>query len=154
MKNTRKKSKVHQKVRVLDARENVSNLFIQQCHIRYADCGRSATLKEFKSSGYWITSCNTAVRSLFFKCVKYCGPWHKSREQKMANFPVHRLAHTVVSICLTNSWSSNAETKSNVTEPCLRVRAVYIEITHSLDTDSFMEALRWVINRSGNIAPR
>ena len=72
--------------------EKVSNLIIQQCHIKCADGGRGATLNELRSSGYWITSCNAAaVRSLLFKCVK-C---HRLRgtpgEQKMADL-MHRLA--------------------------------------------------------------
>ena len=30
-------------------------------------------------------------------------------------------------------------------------RAVHIKVTHSLDTDSFIQALRWMIARRGNI---
>ena len=57
---------------ILPKREKVSNLIIQQCHIRCAHSGRSATLNELRSSGYWITSCNAAVRSLLFERVKCC----------------------------------------------------------------------------------
>ena len=52
---------------ILRKGEKVSNLIIQQCHIRCAHSGRGATLNELRSSGYWITSCNAAVRSLLFK---------------------------------------------------------------------------------------
>ena len=48
----------------------VSNVIIQQCHIRCAHGGRGATLNELRSSGFWITGCNAAVRSLLFKCLK------------------------------------------------------------------------------------
>ena len=34
----------------------------------------------------------------------------------------------------------------------MTVRAVYLEVLHSLSTDSFMPALRRFINRLGNIA--
>ena len=68
--------------------EKVSNLIIWQCHIRCAYCGRGVTL----SSGYWSTSCNAAVRSLLFKCVKCRRLRGRPGEQKMADFPVHRLA--------------------------------------------------------------
>ena len=57
---------------ILPKGEKVSNLIIQQCHIRCAHGGRGATLNELRSSGYWITSCNAAVRSLLFKCAKCC----------------------------------------------------------------------------------
>ena len=43
---------------ILPKGEKVSDLIIQQCHIRCAH------------DGYWITSCNAAVRNLLFKCVK------------------------------------------------------------------------------------
>ena len=52
---------------ILPKGEKVSNLIIQQCHIRCAPGGGGATLNELRSSGYWITSCNAAVRSLLFK---------------------------------------------------------------------------------------
>ena len=57
---------------ILPKGEKVSNLIIQQCHIRCAHSGRGSTLNELRSSGYWITSCNAAVRSLLFKCEKCC----------------------------------------------------------------------------------
>ena len=34
---------------------------------------------------------------------------------------------------------------------CVNTRAVRIEVTNSLDTDSFMQALRQIIARRGNI---
>ena len=55
---------------ILPKEEKVSNLIIKQCHIRCVHGGRGATLNELRSSGYWITSCNAAVRGLLFKCVK------------------------------------------------------------------------------------
>ena len=57
---------------ILPKAEKVSNLIIQHCHTRCAHSGRRATLHELRSSGYWINSCNAAVRSLLFKCMKCC----------------------------------------------------------------------------------
>ena len=34
---------------------------------------------------------------------------------------------------------------------CLASRAVHIEVTHNLDTDSFIQALRKLIARRGNV---
>ena len=34
---------------------------------------------------------------------------------------------------------------------CMNSRAVHIKVTHSLDTDSLIQALRWMIARRGNI---
>ena len=54
---------------ILQKGEVVSNLILQQCHIRCAHGRRDATLIELRSSGYWITSCNAESRNLLFKCV-------------------------------------------------------------------------------------
>ena len=37
---------------ILPEEEKVLNLIIQQCHIRCAQCERSATLNELRTSGY------------------------------------------------------------------------------------------------------
>ena len=84
---------------ILPKGEEVSNLIIQHCHIRCAHGGRGATLNELRSSGYCITSCNAAVRSLLFKCVKCRRPRGRPGEQKMADLPVHRLAEAPPFTC-------------------------------------------------------
>ena len=77
---------------ILPKGEKVSNLIVWQCHIRCAYGGKGVTLNELRSSGYWITSCNAAVRSLLFKCVKCCRLRGRPGEQKMSDLPMHRLA--------------------------------------------------------------
>ena len=77
---------------ILPKGERVSNLIKWQCHIRCAHGERGATLNELTSSGYLITNCNAAVRSLLFKCVKGRRLRARSGEQKMADLPMHRLA--------------------------------------------------------------
>ena len=69
---------------ILPKEEKVSNLILHQCHIRFAHGGRVTCLNELRNSGFWITSCNAAVRSLLFKCVKCCRLQGRSGEQKMA----------------------------------------------------------------------
>ena len=70
--------------------EKVSNLIIQQYHIR-CTCG-GATLNELRSARYWLTSCNAIVRSLLLKCFKCRRLRGRPGKQKMADLPVHRLA--------------------------------------------------------------
>ena len=77
---------------ILPKGEKVSNLIMQQCHIRCAHGGKVAILNEVRSSGYWITSCNAAVRSLLFKYVRCHRLRGRPREQGMADLPMHRLA--------------------------------------------------------------
>ena len=74
---------------ILLKEEKVSNLIIQLCHIKCAHGRRGTTLNELRSSGYWITSGNAAVRSFLFKSVKCPRLRGRPGEQKMADLLVH-----------------------------------------------------------------
>ena len=139
--------------------EKVSNLIIQQCHIRCAHGGRGATLNELESSGYLITSCNAAVISFLFKCVKCRRLQGRRGKQKMADVLMHRPAaappFTYFGVDMFDPFvvkQCRKEIKHfGATFTCMASGAVHIEITHSLDTDSFIRVLRQVIARRGNI---
>ena len=139
--------------------EKVSNQTIQQCHLRCTHGGRGATLNELRSSGYWITSCNVAVRSLLFKCVNCHRLRGRPGEQKAADLPVHRLAEaTPFTYCGVDMFGPfvikqqrNEIKHYGATFMCMASRAVHIEITHSLNSDTFIQALRPVIACRGNI---
>ena len=135
---------------IFPKREKVSKLIIQHCHIRCAHGGRSATLNELRSSGYWITSCNAAVRSLLFKCVKCRRLRGRPGDQKMADLPVHRLAEappfTYCGVDMLGPFMikqrRNEIKRYGAMFTCMVSRAVHIKITHSLNSDSFIQALR------------
>ena len=76
---------------ILPNGEKLSNLIIQQCHIRCAHGGIGVTLNELRSSGYWITRCNAAVKHLLLRCVK-CRRLRGRQGEQKADIPVHRLA--------------------------------------------------------------
>ena len=144
---------------ILPKGEKVSNLIIQQCHIRCVHGGRGATLNELRSSGYWITSCNAAVRSLLFKCMKCRRPRGIPVEQKMAELPVHRLAEAPPFTCcgvdmfgpfLINQQRNEIK-RYRPMFTCMASRAAHIEITNSLNSGSFIQAPRRIIARRGNI---
>ena len=144
---------------ILPKGEKVSNLIIQQCHIRCAPGGGGATLNELRSSRYWITSSNAAVRSLLFKWVKCHRLRGRPGEQKMADCPVHRLAEAPpFTDCGVDMFGSflikqqrNEIQHYGAMFTCMASGAVHIEITHSLNSDSFIQALRPVIACRGNI---
>ena len=39
------------------------------CHEKVADGGRGMTINQIRSSGFWVTKCNSLVRSIISKCV-------------------------------------------------------------------------------------
>ena len=138
---------------ILPKGENVSNLIVQRCHICCAHGGRGPTLNKLWSSGYWTTSCKMAGGNFLFKCVKCYQLQGRPGEQKMADLPVHSLAEvqpwTNCGVDIFGSFvikQNRNEIKCyGAMSMCMASRAVHIEITHSLDTDSFTQALRQVI---------
>ena len=77
----------------------------------------------------------------------------------MADLPVHRLADAPpFTYCWMNMFGPfvikqrrNKIKRYRAMIICMASRAVHIEITHSLNSDSFIQALRRVIARRGNI---
>ena len=133
-------------------------MIIEWCHQRTAHGGRGLTINEVRSSGFWVVKCNTVVRNLVGKCVKCRLLRGRLGEQKMADLPNDR---TLDGPPFTNCgvdmfgpfWikEGRKELKRYGTLfTCLASRAVHIECTCSMDTDSFIQALRRFIARRGN----
>ena len=117
------------------------------------------TDNEVRSNGLWVVKCNTVVRSLVGKCVKCCLLRGRLGEQKMADLPTDRtLDGPPFTNCGVDMFGpflikeGRKELKRYRTLfTCLASRAVHIECTCSMDTDSFIQALRQFIARRGNI---
>ena len=137
----------------------VTKLIIQDCHSKCAHGGRGATLNELRSRGYWITNGNSAVQSVIFKCVLCHRIRGRVGVQKMTKLPVHSLSDSPPLIyCRVSMFGPflikqrrNEVKRYGAMFTCMGNRAVQIEITQSLDTDSFIQALRRVNARRGNI---
>ena len=77
----------------------------------------------------------------------------------MADLPVHRLAEAPPFTCCwidmfgpcVMTQRKNEIKRYGAMIICMASRAVHIEITHSLNSDSFIQALRRAIARRGNI---
>ena len=102
---------------------------------------------------------NCAVRSKLFKYIKCRRLIGKLGPQKMAHLPSSRLMEVppftyfgVYMFSLFIIKQRRSEVKQyGAMLTCMNTRAVHIEITHSLDTDSFIQAFRRMIARRGNI---
>ena len=90
------------------------------------------------------------------KCHRLRG---RPGEQKIADLPVHRLAEApLFTYCGVDMFGPfvikqqrNEIQRYGAMFTCIASRAVHIEITHSLNSDSFIQALRPVIACRGNI---
>ena len=102
---------------------------------------------------------SSAVRSKLFKCIQCRSLRGKIGIQKLANLPSGRLMEVpLFTYCGFDMFGQfiirqrRSEAKRyGAMFTCMNSRAVHIEVTHNLDTNSFKQALRGIIARRGNI---
>ena len=103
---------------------------------------------------FWNVGARTAVR----RCLNACVPCKRRQapvgEQKMADLPFDRITHdkplfTYVGVdCFGPFLIRRGRTevkRYGVLYTCLVVRAVHIEVAHNLDTDSFLNSFRLLL---------
>lgn len=143
---------------ILPRKCHVTSLIIQQLHERLAHAGRGHTLAKLREK-YWITGANAAVRHLISKCVTCRRNRAPVAEQKMADLPKGRVTPAPPFTYNGVDYFGPYVIKECRKElkrygclfTCLASRAVHIETTNSLETDSFIQALRRFIARRGPI---
>ena len=144
---------------LLPKKERVTQLIMQWWHSKCAHGGRGLTLNELRSCGYWVICGNAAVKKMIFHCVqcrRLCG---RLVEQIMADLTYCRVAEAPpFTFCEVDMFGPfmikhrRSQVKHyRVMFTCMSFRAVHIEITPSLDTDSFILALRRLIARRGDV---
>ena len=143
---------------ILPKKSFIVELIIRNAHKKVAHAGRGITLNELRSR-YWIVSANSAVRHLISKCVVCRRLRGTTGEQKMADLPEERITaappFTYCGVDLFGPFQIKQGRKEvkryGVLFTCLASRGVHIETADSLETDSFMNALRRFIARRGPV---
>ena len=142
---------------ILPKDHHVSNLIIQYCHLASGHSGREHVLSLLRER-FWIIKANSAVRSLLSRCFSCRRRQAPVAEQKMANLPEDRVTankppFTFVGVDFFGPFMvkiRRSEAKRyGCIFTCMTIRAVHLEVTHSLDTDSFLNALRRFMARRG-----
>ncbi len=140
---------------IIPGRSHVALLLIRHFHEQTHHQGRHFTEGVIRSAGYWIIGGKRWVSSLIHSCV-VCRRLRRGCEtQKMADLPTDRLSaeppFTNVVLDVFGPWSVSArETRGGYAESkrwavlftCLNIRAIHIEVIESLNTSSFINALR------------
>ena len=144
---------------ILPKNDHVSNLIINHYHTLSGHSGRQHVLSLLRQR-YWVIKANSAVRKILTKCYRCRKREAPFCEQKMADLPEDRLVpdrppFTIVGVdCFGPFHVRRARSlvkRYGVIFTCMTIRAVHIEIAHSLDTDSFLPALRRFIARRGQV---
>ena len=137
---------------------HLTTLLIRHFHAKVQHSGRGITLNELRANSYWVVNGN-AVRSIIAKCVKCRYLRGLVGEQKMPNLPESRPEpapqFTYCAVDYFGPWPVKQGRKDlkryGALFTCMASRAVHIEVSDSLDTDSFLQALRRFIARRGPV---
>jgi transposase InsO family protein len=143
---------------LLPKRSHVTELIIREIHERLGHSGRNHVLSSLREQ-YWVINSNSAVRSILFRCVKCRKIGRNTCKQKMADLPKERVnpsppfTHTGVDYFgpFTVKEGRKCVKQYGVIFTCFASRAIHLEVASSLDTDSFINALRRFIARRGNV---
>ena len=137
----------------------IAELVARWCHEQVAHAGRGMTMNQIRSSGFWVTRCNSLVRCIILKCVRCKQLRGRFQQQKMADLPKERMSEeppfTYCGVDLFGSFlvkDGQKEVKRyGALYTCLSSRAIHIEVVYSLSTDSFIMSLRRFVGRRGNV---
>ena len=144
---------------VLPRKGIVTNLVVNHFHDKTLHQGRGITVNEIRNNGFWIIGCSGVVSNLIMKCV-VCRRLRGSLQvQKMANLPSDRLEPAPpFTYCAVDFFGpffikeGRKELKRyGVLFTCMLCRAVHVETSNSLETDSFINCLRRFMSIRGPI---
>lgn len=137
----------------------VARLLIRETHQAIGHLGRESVLANLRNE-FWIVNANSLVRKELKSCLQCRKRQARTMEQKMANLPMDRVESnlppfTNVGLDYFGPFyvkrGRTREKRYGCIFTCLNVRAIHIEIAESLDTDSFVNALRRFLARRGQV---
>ena len=132
---------------------------IEWFHGRVQHLGRTSTVNELRANGFWMLSVNSQVRGVILRCTRCRYLRGKLGEQQMANLPSNRVSDEApFTYCGVDMFGPFyiKEGRSQLKRygaifTCFSLRAIHIETTINIDTDSFIQALRRFISRRGAV---
>ena len=144
---------------ILPGKSRISRLIIQEVHNDLGHSGREHVLSKIRDK-YWITKGSSTVRGALSKCIKCKKLKAPVVQQVMSDIPVERMAEgeppfTNTGLDLFGPFYTKVNRSQvkryGVIFTCLTSRAIHIEIAFSLDTSSFINALRRFTARRGPV---
>ena len=144
---------------ILPKDHHVSTLILRQIHVELMHSGRNHMLARLREH-YWLIHAQSAIRKVISKCVICRRQRSKVGQQKMASLPTDRIIpdeppFSRVGVDYFGPFEVKLRRshvkRYGVIFTCLTSRAVHLEVANSLDTDSYINALRRFIARRGQV---
>ena len=144
---------------ILPKNSKIAQRITEFYHKKVQHSGRTSTLNEVRQNGFWLINANYIVRQVIDRCVECRILRGKLMDQKMGELPPERFStegpFTYVGLDLCGPFyikEGRKECKRYISLfTCLSVRAIHLESTISLETDSFIQALRRFVSRRGPV---
>ena len=144
---------------ILPRKGHMTELIICHHHQIVEHQGRGITHNEVRSAGYWVIGGSSAVSNHIAQCAKCRKLRGTPQDQKMADLPEDRLEpappFTFSAVDYFGPWyvkEGRRELKCyRVLFTCLSSRAIHLEVSNSLTTDSFLNAYRRFVGRRGPV---
>ena len=145
---------------ILPKNEPIVKSIIAHHHEEIAHLGRTSTLNEVRLRGYWVINGGSQVKKLIDKCRRCKELRGQPETQKMADLPEERVscAEPPFTYCGADCFGhfivkeGRKDVKRyGVIFTCYSCRGVHIEAISSMNTDSFILALRRFVSQRGPV---
>ena len=142
---------------ILPSHHHVTELIIQYHHSKVDHRGQESVLSSLRER-FWVVKGRSAVSRVLKKCFDCQRRKAPTGEQFMAKLPEDRITpHEPLFTYVGVDYFGPIEVKQGRSRvkrwgclfTCLTVRAIHVEVAHSLNTDSMINALRRFINLRG-----
>ena len=135
---------------ILPRKSHITYLILKHCHEETQHQGYGMTHNEVRQRGYWIIGGTSAVSRFVSKCVMCRRLRLPPQHQKLADLPEDRIEPAAPFTYSAVDYFGPFVVKEGrkdvkrygVLFTCMSSRAIHIETANTLETDSFINALR------------
>ena len=144
---------------ILPKSSNISELILRRVHEKVGHSGRNHMLSALRQQ-FWIPHANALARRIIRGCMTCRRLHQRPGEQKMSDLPPDRLSMDLPPFTMVGmdyfgpievKRGRNTVKRYGAIFTCLTCRAVHLEVAHTLDTDSCINAIRRFICRRGTV---